>query len=74
MHSGFTTAAGLFGPEQPGTQVAELLFVVAGTPTAWNPIRAFKQGVEDEPADRGYRIEGMRCTQCGFLEFYGRGE
>ena len=47
-------------------------------PTAGDPIKAFKQGLSDEPTDkptdRRYRIVGVRCPDCEFLEFYGDGE
>jgi hypothetical protein len=34
-------------------------------------VKAFKQGLADDPSNDPYRIEGLRCTQCGFLELYG---
>jgi len=74
MEGGFTTAAGLMGGDKSHTQLAQLVFVVAGTPTARNPISAFAQGMSDESTDRRYRIVGVRCSKCGFLEFYGDDE
>jgi hypothetical protein len=74
MEPGFTTAAGLLFGDKSHTHVAQLVFVVTGTPTVRNPVKAFKQGLSDEPADRRFRIVGARCSHCGFLEFYGDGE
>ena len=46
-------------------------FLVPGTPTPVSPIKAFQQGLrgEGEP-NRLYEISGMRCSECGYLEFY----
>jgi hypothetical protein len=71
MERGFTTAFGLFGGDKSEAQEGQLLFIVAGTPTSRAPVKAFRQGLSDEPANRGYRIVGARCSECGFLEFYG---
>jgi hypothetical protein len=74
MERGFTTAAGLIGGDKIGARQAQLLFVVPGTPTSPNPVRAFKQGLSDEPSTSSYPIVGARCSRCGFLEFYAGGE
>jgi len=70
MVAGVTSAVGLVGglvhnPEKPW-----LKFVVLGTPTSANPIKAFGQGLEDEPGNAGFLIRGIRCGECGFLELY----
>jgi len=74
MEQGFTTADGLIGGDRAETELSQLIFVVPGAATPSNPIKAFKQGISDEPAARRYRISGVRCSRCGFLEFYGDGE
>jgi hypothetical protein len=50
---------------------AGLVFIVPGAKTSMNPITAFKQGLSSEESSRGYRVEGFRCSSCGFLEMYG---
>lgn len=73
MERGHTTAHGLIGGgdiERPFHE-SRLLFVVDGTTTSMNPIKAFKQGSSGEAGDRDYRIVGARCASCGLLEFYG---
>jgi hypothetical protein len=56
----------------PGGVVAlsmgEFRFTLAGTPTSWNPIEAFKQGLADEPEDRNMPVVIWRCPKCGMLE------
>jgi hypothetical protein len=46
------------------------MFVVPGTPTSANPVKAFAQGLSDETANQGYLFTGRRCTRCGFVELY----
>ena len=68
--TGVATAEGLlFGAFVPPEQ-SRLLFVVPGVPTSANPLRAFKQGLSEEPATRAFRIEGSRCTACGSLALF----
>ena len=74
MERGFATAAGLIGGDKIETRQPRLLFVVAGTPTSQNPIKAFQQGLSEEPSSRSYGIVGARCARCGFVEFYANGE
>ena len=74
MEEGFTTAACLLGGGKFEGEAGQLIFVVVGVPTFLNPTSAFKQGVSDEPANRPYRISGVRCSKCGLLEFYGHEE
>jgi hypothetical protein len=48
-------------------------FVVPGTKTSSNPLKAFVQGLEGEPYDRIHdlsEVTSIRCKNCGFLEFY----
>lgn len=71
MEKGLTSAVGLIGGSTTKDGEPQLVFVVAGTPTARNPIKAFRQGLLDEEPDREYCIVGARCSVCGFLEFYG---
>jgi hypothetical protein len=50
-----------------------IAFVVPGTPTSMNPLKAFHQGLKDELSDRVYDLSemaGCRCEKCGYLEFY----
>ena len=47
-----------------------LVFVVPGTPTSLNPVTAFQQGLEEEPANQAYLIEGWRCPHCGVVELF----
>ena len=72
--TGVATAEGLIFQVMIPIEKARLLFVVPGVPTSVNPLRAFKQGLSDEPATRGFRIEGSRCTACGHLAFFATQE
>jgi hypothetical protein len=52
-----------------------LEFVILGSRTSANPLKAFKQGLTDEPADRVYdfaKLVGDRCPACGYLELYAK--
>lgn len=77
MELGHTTALGMGQVDlraplgfSVDTTPRSLVFVVPGVSTSKNPIRAFQQGLSDEPADAVYRIDGFRCTKCGSLEFF----
>ncbi|RIK74425.1 MAG: hypothetical protein DCC68_23085 [Planctomycetota bacterium] len=70
MERGFTTADGLIGGDNSESQTAQLDFVVVGASTSKNPIKAFQQGLSNEPVDRRYGIVGFRCSGCGLLELY----
>jgi hypothetical protein len=71
MERGFTTAwPGLIGGAGLEQREARLVFAVPGTPTSLNPLKALRQGLADEPSTRVYRINGERCSACGFLELY----
>lgn len=73
VEAGFATADGLIGGS--GTEGGEpkLLFAIPGKPPSLNPIRAFQQGLADEPTTRVYAVRGFRCSQCGALELYADG-
>ena len=71
------------GTMQPGASAARdisiaaadparpsLIFVLPGPPASSHPIRSFPQGRIDEPGDRIFVVQGMRCAKCGFLELY----
>ena len=68
--AGVATAAGLVGGAIAAKDQPRVVFVVPGTPTSANPIKAVAQGLADEPAAHGYLVRGRRCTRCGFVEFY----
>jgi hypothetical protein len=71
LEAGSTTAQGLLAADlSVSKRISRLVFIVLGTETSQNPIKAFKQGIADERADRHYRIAGYRCSQCGALELY----
>ncbi|VTR91594.1 unnamed protein product [Gemmata massiliana] len=57
------------GP-QPGVIVSTFAFVRPGTPTSGNPVKAFLQGLHEEPGDQLFALEAYRCAQCGRVEFY----
>ena len=71
MERGYTTSINLLVRVNSGDQKSHLLFIVPGTTTSLNPIKAFEQGFSDEMSNREYRIVGVRCSQCGLIEFYG---
>lgn len=70
MDRGFTTAMGLMGGAGEEGKKAKLAFVTFGIPTSSNPLKAFKQGLSDEPMNQLYGIYGKRCRECGFLELF----
>ena len=72
MQEGFTTAAGLIGGDKVESQVAQILFVLLGSPTSLNPIKAFKQGRSQDEHQLACGIYGLRCSVCGYLELYGK--
>jgi hypothetical protein len=48
-------------------------FVIPGTKTSLNPLKAFQQGLADEPSDRTYdfsRLSEHLCPKCGHLDFF----
>jgi hypothetical protein len=73
LEAGFTTASGLIGGDGTESREPKLVFVVPGTNTSANPLRAFNQGLADEKANRAFGIQGFRCSRCGRLELYADG-
>jgi len=68
--AGVATAFGLlFGGVVPKDK-PRLQFVMGGSPTSSNPLKAFRQGIEGEPDTRVFWIEGERCSNCGYLELF----
>jgi hypothetical protein len=59
MDLGYAIAPGFSG---------NVIFVVPGERTSANPITAFKQGLEEVPANKAYRLHGWRCAKCGRVE------
>ncbi len=74
LEAGFTTAVGLIGGDKAGAREPQLVFVVPGTRSSANPIKAFQQGLADEPTNRVYGIIGSRCSGCGALDLYAGAE
>ena len=71
---GAASALGLIGQAIRSPDEPRVVFVVPGTPTSANPLKALKQGLADEPPRRGYLVRGRRCTRCGFVELYATDE
>jgi hypothetical protein len=69
MEPGVTATKGLLGSES--SQPPQIVFLIPGTATSRNPIKAFQQGLS-EAGDRRYGIAGMRCSGCGYLEFLAK--
>ena len=74
LEAGIATAIGLVGGAVIDHREPRMLFVVPGSPTSLNPVKAFQQGLAQEPATRVYGISGFRCSLCGVLELYADGE
>ena len=68
--AGVATATGLIGGAVAAENAPRLVFVVPGTPTSVNPVKALRQGLAGETPAHAYLIRGRRCTRCGLLEFY----
>jgi len=45
---------------------------VPGTRASLKPLKAFRQGLEDEPGPQVFEVLGNRCTQCGHVELSSR--
>lgn len=73
MQKGYTTAEGLMGVDRISKHVSRLQFLVSDEATSLDPIKAFQQGASGAHERRMYRMEGLRCSKCGFIELYGRG-
>jgi hypothetical protein len=50
--------------------VGAFAFVRPGVPTSANPIKAFLQGLHEEPGDQPLALEAFRCLGCGRVELY----
>jgi hypothetical protein len=74
FEAGIATAYGFDVVVRPSIEEPLLQFVVLGSPTSKNPIKAFAQGIADEPSARAFWIEGSRCSVCGFLELFATRE
>lgn len=70
MEAGVAGAVGLLFAGSVPREVPRLRFIVPGSPTSSNPVRAVMQGLADEPDTREFPITGKRCVRCGFLELY----
>jgi hypothetical protein len=70
MEHGYATAKGLLGGEKTANEESQLLFFIPGSPTSWNPIKAFQQGLQDEKVTQTFAVVGSRCANCGYLELY----
>ena len=70
MQVGVATAEGLMAGWMAEEEQARLIFVTLGNVTSKNPIKAYKQGLADEPANQCFRIRGERCANCGYLELF----
>jgi hypothetical protein len=71
MENGFATAIPLIGPKPPPDR-PRLVFVVPGNQTSWNPLKAFKQGLEGDRANEAYLLRGYRCPACGTVELIAK--
>jgi hypothetical protein len=61
------------GKVPPGMDDAILQSSIPGIKTSWNPVKAFAQGLSDEPGDRIYplaELSCVRCQGCAYLELY----
>jgi hypothetical protein len=56
--------------KEPSMVVAAFSFVRPGVPTSPNLVKAFLQGVRDEPTDEWLPVAAYRCVGCGRLELY----
>lgn len=70
MEAGVATAYGLLFAAVASKEEPRLQFVVPGSATSINPVKAFKQGLTDEPDTRVFWMEGQRCSSCGFVELF----
>jgi hypothetical protein len=49
---------------------AQIVFIVPGEPTKSSIVAAFKQGMKDTAPDQRFALRGLRCADCGFVEFF----
>ncbi len=71
MMLGSTTALGLVGGSSPRSD-SKLLFVLRRERTSVNPVDAFKQGLQNAPANEAFRLQGYRCPACGRVELFAK--
>jgi len=64
---------GPLGAPEMGMVVSAFAFVRPGTPTSPNPVKAFVQGLRDEPGEQLLPLEAFRCTACGRVEVFAPG-
>ena len=64
------TGSGVLGGPELGMVVTAFAFVRPGIPTSSNPIKAFAQGLREEPDEQLLPLQAYRCTQCGRIELY----
>jgi hypothetical protein len=50
--------------------VSAFTFVRPGTTTSANPVKAFMQGLREEPGEQPFTLEAFRCVGCGRVELY----
>ena len=53
-----------------GLSKGQVVFVVAGEPTKPNLAAAFRQGLQDIAPDQRFVLRGLRCADCGYVEFF----
>lgn len=49
-------------------------FIRPNVPTSANPVRAFFQGLHEEPGEQRLPLAAFRCTGCGRLELFAPDE
>lgn len=70
MEAGVASAIGLLFDVTFAENEPRLTFITLGVPTSKNPLKALMQGLSDDRPNHTYRITGIRCSKCGFLELY----
>ena len=67
MERGLIQSPGVILQQEP----PQIQFLIPGSPTPSNPIKAFQQGLHGEgKVDQRYKVAGMWCSECGYLELY----
>ena len=54
--------------------VSLFVFVRPGAPTSANPVKAFMQGLHEEPGEQKFPLAAFRCSECGRIELYAPAE
>jgi hypothetical protein len=60
----------VLGQPELGMVVSAFAFVRPGVPTSGNPVKAFVQGLHEEPGEQWLPLAVFRCTGCGRIELY----